>query len=181
MSATQSKRTGSRRFVRSLVRKPSLRRKPRLNVQVESLEDRRLLAVDAILVSDAYSVRQNADPIELSVLANDVFPAGYLGAAEISAVSYGSQGGQIELADDAKSLIYRPPADYAGQEDFNYFVDGQYAASVRVNIESAVRDDRFTVRPDGEPHVLNVLSNDPFWSDYTGARQITAVSVSSGD
>ncbi|MCA9168675.1 MAG: beta-propeller domain-containing protein, partial [Planctomycetales bacterium] len=181
MSATQSKRTGSRRFVRSLVRKPSLRRKPRLNVQVESLEDRRLLAVDAILVSDAYSVRQNADPIELSVLANDVFPAGYLGAGEISAVSYGSQGGQIELADDAKSLIYRPPADYAGQEDFNYFVDGQYAASVRVNIESAVRDDRLTIRPDGEPHVLNVLSNDPFWSDYTGARQITAVSVSSGD
>ena len=113
--------------------------------------------------------------------SSDLFPAGYVGAGRISAVSYGSAGGQISLSNDAKSIVYRPPADFAGTEQFSYYVDGLYTTTVDVQITSPLRDDAYTINPDGQRHSLDVLANDRFWTDYAGPRVITAVSVSSGD
>ncbi|MBM4094259.1 MAG: hypothetical protein FJ276_33350, partial [Planctomycetes bacterium] len=154
-------------------RKTRMRRR---TLFLETLEKRELLHA-ASLVDDSYDARQNADAATLQVLANDVFGDRYAGERLITAVSYGSQGGRIEIADGGQSLRYSPPADYAGVEGFVYFVDGQYSANVTINIVSPLRDDSFTVLPNGQPGVLDVLRNDPFWAGYHGPRKITATSA----
>ena len=63
-------------------------------------------------------------------MANDEFDPDYAGKRQISAVSYGSQGGSIQISEDRKRLHYAPPADFSGVETFTYFIDGQFFAQV---------------------------------------------------
>ncbi len=150
-------------------------------LRLESLEFRRLLAGDTtILVADEFTVRQNSGPGEMDVLANDLFADDYPGARQITAVSFGSEGGRIEIGPDHTSLVYAPPADFSGTETFSYFVDGQLLTTVSVEITSPLRPDNFRIPPDGQPHRLNLLANDPFWAGYEGPRKISLVSVTSG-
>ncbi len=148
---------------------------------LESLELRQLLAGDVVLAADSFAARQNGAAIQLNVLANDQFAAEYTGPRLISAVSYGSEGGFIELTDDRRAVRYQPPADFSGSEQFSYFVDGQFFAQVTVNVESPLRADTFTQHATGLWTRLDVLANDPFWTGYAGAKQITSLSVVDGD
>lgn len=151
----------------------------RLQSCLETLEARQLLAGDATLALDEYEVRQNGDTQTLNVLANDEFSEDYDGAREISSVSFGSQGGRIEISEDRKAIEYAPPADFAGLEKFSYFVDGQYVGDVDVLVQSPLEHDDYELNPDGQVHQLDVLANDPFWDDYAGPREISLVSVTS--
>ena len=146
-------------------------------VQLEHLEARHLLAGDLSIQDDVFSARQNAPPVEFDVLANDEFTTDYDGAREISSVSFGSQGGRITISEDRQSIYYAPPADFSGKEQFSYFVDGRDFAEVSVSVRSPLNPDEFQVRPDGQWHRLNVLTNDPFWTDYEGERRITLTSI----
>ncbi len=47
----------------------------------------------------------------------------------------------------------------------------------RSTLQSPLAFDHFDVLPDGAPHTLDVLANDPFWAGYSGAEKITSVSV----
>ncbi len=148
----------------------------------ETLEPRQLLAGDTVtLVADRVAVHQNGAPVVLSVLDNDQFGDSYTGPREISAVSFGSEGGQLQIADDRRSIVYAPPADFFGEEQFTYFVDGSFFTTVKVDVQSPLRADKYSLRPDDQWHTLNVLQNDPFWADYDGARRITLVSVTTGE
>jgi uncharacterized secreted protein with C-terminal beta-propeller domain len=141
-----------------------------------------LLDADAAnLIADQFSVRQNGPAETLDVLANDQFGAEYLGAREITSVSFGSEGGRVEIAHDRRSIRYAPPADFSGVEQFSYFVDGQHATTVNINVVSPLKNDRITLNPDGQAHTLNVMDNDPFWAGYDGPRRITLLSVTSGE
>ncbi|MEM9657819.1 MAG: Ig-like domain-containing protein, partial [Planctomycetota bacterium] len=147
---------------------------------MERLEAR--LALDgglAELFADAFEVRQNSQPIELDVLANDLFDGEYEGAGKISSVSYGSEGGVVGIGADGKSLRYAPPADYFGVETFVYVVDGEHTAEVQIDVQPLLAFDEYTIAPNGDERLLEVLANDPFWDDYEGPREITSVSVSS--
>jgi hypothetical protein len=156
----------------------SRRRKPSL----ESLEARQILdAAGLFLNADAYSTHQNGTVIALDVLKNDGFATEYAGAREITAVSYGSEGGLIEVAKDRKSLWYTPPADFAGQESLQYFVDGVSFATVQVDVRSPLSVDNYQLPPTGVWQTLSVLDNDPFWSGYEGPRRITSLSVTDGE
>lgn len=159
----------------------AVRRKPRGRFRLESLEPRLALdAQGATLAPDAFDLRQNGAQVEFDVLGNDRFDADYAGAKRITSASYGDQGGRIEIAEDGGSVLYTPPADFAGVETFVYAVDGRHTATVSVRIASPLADDGFQVVPNGEEVALDVLANDPFWDGYTGPGLITSVSVGSG-
>ena len=110
-------------------------RTPRRRLSFESLESRLLLDAGlASLVNDAFAVKQNSGSQVLDVLANDVFDGSYSGPRQITSVSYGSEGGRIEIADGGHALNYAPPADFSGAETFVYFVDNQFSATVTAKI-----------------------------------------------
>lgn len=158
----------------------SMARGGRRPLRLELLESR--LALDGgglTLVDDAFDLRENGPQVELDVLANDDIPAEYPGAGLITSVSYGSEGGRIEIAPGGGSVLYTPPADFAGVETFAYAVDGQQTANVEVSLLAPLADDQYELPPDGQVVTLDVLANDPFWEGYDGARRITAVSVGS--
>lgn len=148
-------------------------------LRLEPLEARWVLSGQAVLAGDVFNLRENGPQTTLNVLANDTFDADYIGQRLVTAVSFGSEGGRIELAADRKSVLYTPPADFSGSESFVYVVDGQYTAGVQVNIQSPLADDKYTIPPDGVERTLDVLANDPFWPGYVGAKKITSVSVGS--
>ena len=151
----------------------------RRRLQFEHLECRYVLNGDAVLAPDYFSLHQNGPQTPLNILANDVFAADYSGARVITSLSYGSQGGRLQIAPDHRSVLYTPPADFFGSESFQYAVDGQFASQVDVTIQSPLAFDHFSFVPDGTAHQLNLLDNDPFWQDYTGAKRITSISVGS--
>ncbi len=130
----------------------------------------------AELADDRFEVYQNADALSLDVLDNDAFPVDYPGLREITSVSYGSEGGRVEIGDGADSIRYVPPADFDGDETFVYYVDNQLSATVTVEVLPLLADDSYSFPPDGDARVLGVLGNDPFWPGYGGEGRITAVS-----
>jgi hypothetical protein len=143
------------------------------------LEARWVLSGQAVLAGDSYSLRENGAQSSLDVLANDQFDPDYMGQRLITSVSFGSEGGRIEIAADRKSILYSPPADFFGTESFVYSVDGQYTATVNVSLQSPLEFDKYTIPPDGQQRTLDVLANDPFWPGYSGAKKISSVSVGS--
>lgn len=142
-----------------------------------------MLAADGLdLADDALIARQNDDQTTvISVLDNDRFDADYEGDRLITSVSYGSQGGLVEISDDGRSIVYQPPADFVGEEKFTYFVDDADFALVKVQVESPLEKDRYVIPPDGVTRTLDVMANDPFWNDYSGPRNITLISTTSQD
>ncbi|TWT96036.1 Beta propeller domain protein [Botrimarina colliarenosi] len=155
-------------------------RKKRRGLGLEKLESRLAFDVQgATLGDDVFSTSENGPQVELDVLANDLFDADYVGGRLITSVSFGSEGGRLEIAPDGSRLRYTPPADFDGVETFDYAVDGAHTATVRVNITSPLGDDTYNVLPTGQSVLLPVLENDPFWTGYGGARRITSVSVGS--
>ena len=46
-----------------------------------------------------------------------------------------------------------------------------------MSVVSPLTFDNYNIPPDGIEPQLDVLANDPFWTDYSGTRRITAVSV----
>ena len=159
------------------VRKLPGRYRPR-SLKVEQLELRYLLD-GATLADDLFGLQQNGPETALDLLANDQFADDYEGGRLITSVSYGSEGGRIEIAGDGQNVLYTPPADFFGNETFVYAVDGEFTAQVSVTIEAPLEFDHYEIPPDGITRQLDVLANDPFWNGYVGPRRITAVSVGS--
>ncbi|NQU21188.1 MAG: beta-propeller domain-containing protein, partial [Candidatus Nealsonbacteria bacterium] len=149
----------------------------RRRLLLEPLEHRLLLDVGAAeLADDRFEVRQNSDAQIFDVLANDTFLPDYQDERQITSVSYGSEGGRIEIADDGGSIRYAPPADFSGTEGFVYYVDSQFSAGVTVTVLPLLAADEYQFPPDGQTKVLNVLANDPFWPGYDGPGEITSTS-----
>jgi len=159
-------------------KRPASRHGGTQRLRIEQLESR--LALDgATLANDVFDVGQNSPSANLDVLANDVFTADYTGARRVTSISYGSEGGSIEVAADGQSLRYAPPADFFGTETFVYVVDHEHTAQVQVHVRAPLAFDSLTIPPDGIQRRLEVMANDPFWPDYAGPREITSVSVTS--
>lgn len=160
------------------VRKPGPRQRWR-SLRVEQLESRHLLDGSAQLTDDAFELRQNGPQTTLDLLANDQFSDDYDGQRLMTSVSYGSEGGRIEIASGGENLLYTPPADFFGTESFVYAVDSDFTARAYVTIQAPLEFDQFEIPPDGVTRQLGVLDNDPFWPDYAGPRRVTSVSVGS--
>jgi hypothetical protein len=147
---------------------------------IETLEPRYALDTGlASLASDLFVADQNGTASAFDVLANDQFGDDYDGLRRITAVSYGNQGGTVAIGPAGEHISYTPPADFFGTETFVYVVDDHLRAEVSVTVRPLLAFDTFQVAPDGVPRELDVLANDPFWPEYDGPREITAVSVGS--
>ena len=128
------------------------------------------------LVADVFTVHANDDPQVLDVLINDQWNA-YAGAGRITALGYPTGGGTADISSDGKSVVYRPSADFSGDDTFSYVVDDQFMATVTVHVISPLAFDTYQLYPDGQSHTLDVLTNDPFWANYGGDRRITSLSA----
>ncbi|HEY3391638.1 MAG TPA: Ig-like domain-containing protein, partial [Lacipirellulaceae bacterium] len=136
------------------------------------------VSVVSPLAFDNYNIPPDGAEHQLDVLANDPFWPGYSGARRITAVSVGSAGGTVELADDGKSIFYTPPEDPYVEETFLYVVDELYPAQVTIRIPETLKSDRYEFVKHDPPATLNVLANDPFWPGYAGEQRITHVTQS---
>ena len=136
---------------------------------LEPLEQRFLMDANG-LSPDAFNIHQNSALQRLDVLQNDSFIN-----LQISAVSYGSEGGTVRISEDHKAILYSPPADFFGTETFDYYTSNQLSTTVTVTVQSPLKSDDYQVFPTGEVKTLDVLANDPFWIGYNGPRKITAV------
>lgn len=70
-----------------------------------------------VAVNDAGGTLQET-PVTLTVLANDLDPAG--GGLLISAITLQPVHGALQVAPDAKTVLYTPESGYAGQDSFLY-------------------------------------------------------------
>ncbi|NOX56744.1 MAG: hypothetical protein GXP27_20335 [Planctomycetes bacterium] len=116
-------------------------------------------------------------PIE--VLDNDwyQFPDGPRQALErITALSTAQTKGTVRLAEDGRTVLYTPPADFLGRDSFSYIADGVHRMTVSIRVTQPARWDFAEAWQDGSPIRINVLANDLFGATYPGPREITAVS-----
>jgi uncharacterized secreted protein with C-terminal beta-propeller domain len=145
----------------------------------------------AAAIGDSVTVAQN-ESILIDVLSNDRFTdlvndyygltsdslEEYQGPQLITSVSESESGAQPVIAADGKSVSYTAPPNYAGRDSFVYTVDGQFTATVFVNVIRYVRDDSFAVLVDSEPKELKVLLNDAL-TEFSGTKLISDVSATS--
>lgn len=105
-----------------------------------------------------------AGQVTIDLLANDVFPAGYTGARQITDVSFTQLGGTVEISTDGRRVIYTAPAldenSRGGYERFQYFVDDLYVGDVDVYVDSGAHDDSFISYQGTVAQPLDLLAND---------------------
>lgn len=114
-----------------------------------------------------YRVWEQSDTIQLDVMANDDLGSRFAGPREITAVSFGSGGGRVEIAEDGQSILYTPHRDFSGIETFEYVVGDQVAATVRITVDRVLENDAFWNLSAGQSHELNVLDNDDWRTDVS--------------
>jgi uncharacterized secreted protein with C-terminal beta-propeller domain len=136
------------------------------------------VSIVAPLTSDHYQIPPDGTQRTLDLLANDPFWVGYGGPGKITSVSVGSAGGTVKISADHRSILYTPPAEEFGKEQFTYVVDDLYPAQVTIDVPTTLNNDAYERVKYEPPTTLNVLANDPFWAGYAGAKQITHVMAS---
>ncbi len=136
---------------------------------------------------DVFSVAGNSSSNVLQVLANDALLSQVGGALTITAVTPPDKGGTVAISSDGGSLVYTPPANYVGVEDFTYMIadglGGSDTANVSIvvtvdaiNGHLAANPDSFTVAK-GTTVNLDVLANDNILPASGTVLTITGVSV----
>lgn len=104
--------------------------------------------------------------VTIDLLANDVFPVGYLGARHITDISLTELDSTIVIAPDGRSVIYTAPAastdgwSSGSWDRFQYFVDDLYVGDVSVRVDPGAQADSFMVYRGTVAQALNVLAND---------------------
>lgn len=128
--------------------------------------------------SDRFVVDEQSGPTLLRVMENDDLGSRFAGERSITAVSFPSHGGTVEIAEDGISVWYTPNPDFSGTEIFEYVVGEQVSGQVRVDVRRLLKNDSLAREDEvlsGIPKTFDVLANDPFADDYAGERRITLV------
>ena len=118
--------------------------------------------------NDEFTVVEDAVPANFNVLANDTTdnPAETL---SISAVGTSTNGSALSISSDSKQLIYRPGANFAGQEKVTYTLRDSGGATTTgtvtftvtaVNDPPEANDDSLSLLSSNSSQSLNVLAND---------------------
>ena len=141
---------------------------------------------------DHFYVFAESDATILDVLANDMLTLDR-DDVSISSVFISSGGGSLIIADDSKSIIYKPEEGFRGDAEISYEISDSFdnratgTALIKVinregQLELLTNEDKFTVRQDSVSNVLNVLSNDSVKpNSTTGWRILDAYNVVNGN
>lgn len=137
-----------------------------------------------VVQDDVFNVPRNSLSVSLDVLVNDFQTAS--NQLTITAVdSIGIQG-TVTIAPGGKSLIYTPPNNFLGRDEFQYQVTDQLGnvnvANVVVNVtfqtlSPIAIDDALFVPQNSSNRSLNVLDNDI--ASLNGGLTITSVTAGS--
>lgn len=150
-----------------------------VTVQITAVND------NPIATADSFTVNAGSSDNELDVLANDSSGGDTGETLLVTAVSSGSAGGTITIANAGLSLLYTPAASFQGNETFTYTlsdgVGGTETGSVTVavgtdNPPPIVQNDSFNVQEDAAQQTFDVLANDS--SADGGTLSITDVQAS---
>jgi uncharacterized secreted protein with C-terminal beta-propeller domain len=130
--------------------------------------------------NDWASVIENSAERILDVMANDQFPADYVGKREITHVTDSQQGAIVKISADGKSLLYQPKKGFFGSDQLTYTVDGTQVASVSVYVWRPFQDAWSSVYQFTGDNVLDPLQLDNGYrltqlTEYHGAIKITAL------
>ena len=137
--------------------------------------------------NDTFNFDEDSSNHTLNVLANDTVTSGSdPNALVITALGQASQGGNVAIAADGKSLLYSPVANAFGVETFTYTIDdgsGVDTATVTVqlqplNDQPVGNDDDLTVGQNSSGNELDVLGNDEIAPDENETLTITNVTNS---
>ncbi|RMF40028.1 MAG: tandem-95 repeat protein, partial [Planctomycetota bacterium] len=118
--------------------------------------------------NDAFTVDEDADEATFDVLANDTTddPDETL---SVSAVGASTRGSTFRISDDGLGVVYKPAANFFGQEILQYTVRDSGGATANALVTFTVNpvndppdavDDTFTVVTGNPTTTLDVLAND---------------------
>jgi uncharacterized secreted protein with C-terminal beta-propeller domain len=138
------------------------------------------VSVRRTVQDDWARVIENSPGKILDVMANDQFPADYVGERKITQVTDGQQGAIVKISADGKSLLYQPKKGFFGPDQLTYTVDGTQVASVSVFVWRPFQDAWSSVHQYTGDNVLDPLrldDDDRFAQllEYHGAKKITAL------
>ena len=128
---------------------------------------------------DQFGPEEDSGELSYDVLNNDELLAGATGELTIKMVGIPSQGGEIQISSDAKSLLYKPQADFAGIETVTYLATDAAGNTDQATITFLVNpvndppqavDDARTFPEDAAPQILDVLANDSVAPDPESER-----------
>jgi cyclophilin family peptidyl-prolyl cis-trans isomerase len=139
-------------------------------------------------VDDTLSINEDAANSSLNVLANDTSLPDPSETLTITAVTQPTTGGTVSIANDGKSLIFNPTANFNGQVTFTYTINDGTAGSndtatvtlniTPVNDPPVATNDAQTVAEDADTSTIDVLANDNAGPD--GGETITVTAVTQG-
>lgn len=139
-------------------------------------------------VNDTFNVNEDVQNFTLNPLANDTNVGTATNVLTISAVGTASNGGTVTIAQDGKSVLYTPVANFFGTETFTYTAKNQNnetaTATVTVQVQpqndvpTAVND-TFQFEKNSTNNLLDVLVNDSFAPDTGETLRVTAVGTGS--
>ncbi len=144
---------------------------------------------DFVVNNDTFNFNEDTHNNVLDVLTNDTIVSGSGVVLTIQSVGTTSKGGVVSIAQDGKTLIYTPAANFFGQETFTYTAKDQSGdvgtATVTVQV-NPVNDnpvampDTFThVTPNSQNTFLDVLANDTMGPDTGETLVVTSVGTPS--
>lgn len=130
-----------------------------------------VLAINSSVNADDDQFGPEEDSAELSydVLANDDLLPGSTGELTIKMVGVPSQGGEIQISSDAKTLLYRPQPNFAGTETVTYVATDAAGNTDEATVTFSVNpvndppqavDDTGAFPENAAPQILDVLAND---------------------
>ncbi len=134
-----------------------------------------------IVSDDHVSVDMNSSNFGIDSLTNDGV---HLRGSDLSYTpgsitrvdSVSANGGSVRISTNADFLYYTAPEDFLGEDTFTYTVDGEYTATVTVDVGEPVRPDHLSVYRNTADNRMRVLENDFQGNGYQGPRRVTEVS-----
>jgi cyclophilin family peptidyl-prolyl cis-trans isomerase len=138
-------------------------------------------------VANTFQVEKNSTANVFDVLGNDTITPDTSETLRVTAVSPGSQGGNIVIGNNGSNVRYTPKANFTGTETFTYTISDRASggltsqATVTVSVSSslptAVADTATATEDATTPIEINVLANDLLGEGT--ALTITAVGAGS--
>lgn len=139
-------------------------------------------------VADTFNVNEDAPATSLNPIANDTNVGTATNVLTIVAVGPRSNGGNVTIAGDGKTILYTPALNFFGTETFTYTARNQNneeaTGTITVQVQpqndspSAVANN-FNVEKNSSNTLLDVLANDSIAPDSGETLRVTAVGTGS--
>ncbi len=139
-------------------------------------------------VADTVTVDEDSSNNLVNVLANDSSAPDANETLTITAVTSGSRGGQVSIAENGTKVKYTPAANVFGTETFTYTISDGNGGSATATVTATLtakndppdaKDNAFNIAKNSQSNKLDVLLNDVIAPDADETLTVTAVTQGS--